>query len=664
MSFYQRVIASSIIAVAAISASAAEPSAEHTPEKIQQLVKQLGDENYDNRKNAEKELAKAGAKAKDALTAAANSNDAQVKATAKRLLGRLRFATLGTVNYLDILPQQSLILAKASNIGDTLKKGEATFLGKFILAKHFEPLRAKFQEEMANDPEGQKLFELWTSRFKGQVAGAVWELNIMMGPQGIKAGAIAEITDGDPAAVYNEILELGNAQFEKSLYNDVEIAEGPGGEGALALAGNHLIIGANGDSVKGIIDNLINAAPQGFSKSPTYQKAKPALGERSDAMLALDLGGFIANFAMMMPPGFDDMMQSSGAKDMKLLAYNSAITGDSFEDRLVMVMEGKPSGFRAASQIPADAPAPLEAFAAVPANAVAAQTGYMDGSKMGPALKDYFAALKKMSENQPGGGRNAPDIAKVIAEFETKTGVKLDDVWANLKGNIAYWAVLGPPPSTTAPDLGAMLTCVDADKAKATATMLALALNKGTGKEAVKEVAYKTRTLYTVDLAAINPNMPKEFPYASPCFVVDGNRIFLASSSQSLQKQLNNIDAKAPGLLTHPEFVKAMGGLKPEERKGQIAYADLKSLLTLGGNVGLPLLAAQAPDEEFKKFLGTLPKPEELFKDMPPLILSSNDRGERTEMIIRAPFPPIPTLYAAVVGIAVMAQNRAMHAVE
>jgi len=272
----------------------------------------------------------------------------------------------------------------------------------------------------------------------------------------------------------------------------------------------------------------------------------------------------------------------------------------------------------------------------------------MDGSKLSGALKDYVEALKKIGDakNEAMGQPASPDIAVVITQLEAATGVKFDDVLANMKGTVAYWVVLGPPPSVVAPDIGAMVTCVDAEKAKATAATLAAAVNKGTGKAAIKEVAWKTRTIYQLDIATLNPTMPKQFPYTQPCFVADGNRVYIGSSSQSLQKHLNNVDAKAPGLLTNPDFVKAMGTLKPDERRGQIGYIDLKSLATLGGIIGLPLLTAQAPDEGFKEFLGTLPAPAELFKDMPPLIFSSNDRGDRQEMIIRAPLPPLPILVA------------------
>ncbi|MCY3023599.1 MAG: hypothetical protein NTW87_31855 [Planctomycetota bacterium] len=103
------------------------------------------------------------------------------------------------------------------------------------------------------------------------------------------------------------------------------------------------------------------------------------------------------------------------------------------------------------------------------------------------------------------------------------------------------------------------------------------------------------------------------------------------------------IDSKTPGLLTQPDFVKALGMLSAEERKGQIVYADAKTLLSAAAMLGLPLLQARLTDEEMKKALAGLPPGQQLFKDIPPLVGATVQRAGHVETVLRSPLPPLST---------------------
>ncbi len=65
-------------------------SGDSTKEELQILVKQLGDEEFTKRSDAEKKLKALGEKARSALNGAANSDEAELKLRANRLLGILK----------------------------------------------------------------------------------------------------------------------------------------------------------------------------------------------------------------------------------------------------------------------------------------------------------------------------------------------------------------------------------------------------------------------------------------------------------------------------------------------------------------------------------------------------------------------------------------------
>ncbi|MFH0938923.1 MAG: hypothetical protein V1899_06550 [Planctomycetota bacterium] len=658
----KKIVVTSVLVGCLVGAwtQAGEPTEVYTAEKIAALIKDLGSEVFEKRQTAEKELLKAGPKAQEALKATQRvTTDAQVKVSADRILTSIKLANIGAVNYLDVFPANMIAVVQLPNIKTSAEAYKKTAIGKLIASPELTPLRASIEAEIShNAPEVISQISKWSGRFQGQVVIAVSEEGIAA-PKGPLVAMLAEITDPDPVTVYRELMAIcpiPNEQMSRSVYKGVATVEmGRGRNGpSSALVGKHLIVTNDLVFLQKMIDGLL-APTRGFVTSPAFLKLKPKLSQNPDYLLMLNLQILLERLAMVMPPGIGitEMLASLGMNEIQMMGLTGTVSGDGFEDRFVM--SGTLKGMMASYIPPPTGPALLDVTALMPANTVAAVVGYFDGLKAQTALPDYLAGLKKMMDFQKNMGGEGPDITAKIKEIETKCSIKLDALFANIKGEIGYWVELASPPTSAWPNLGMLVTCADANKAKATASSIARIINAVTGKSAVLEVPLGEPglTLYQINLAAFD-NVPPNFQY-SPCWSVADNRIFFASSVPALKKQLANLKTKAPGLLTQPEFVKAIGLLSLEERKGQILYADVKSLLTLTATVGLPMLQSVLLDKsktaDLKKALATLPNPQELFKNLSALMCSSIYEKDQAQMIVRSPVGLVQ-IYGLSVGAA------------
>src|SRR5258708_2210691 len=103
-----------------------------TDEKLKVLIADLGNDDFEKRTLAEKELSSAGAAAQKALEAAKDSTDQQVKKSVNHLLGRLKYLALPDINYLDLLPQKSLLVIRATSFATLAQNSRKTALGRMI----------------------------------------------------------------------------------------------------------------------------------------------------------------------------------------------------------------------------------------------------------------------------------------------------------------------------------------------------------------------------------------------------------------------------------------------------------------------------------------------------------------------------------------------------
>jgi hypothetical protein len=636
------------------AAPKAQPSAEAalTPESLQTLVKDLGADDFDKRKVAETQLLKAGAQALGALKEAQASPDAQVKATAARLETRIRLNALDKVDYLDVIPAESFIFVQARDVNASLEAARKSIAGQLTYSKPLDPFRNMLEKALQKNPEGWEKMQVWTPRFKGQFAFALWSLD-MRDPTKIRLAAIAEITDPAPKRVFDELLAEARIVPQAALndtYKEIEIVNGGPMGPCFALVNRHLVFSANADSVKAVIDGML--APGGLAASPAFQKIKPALGPKPELLFCMDFQVYMKEVVKMMgamgPAGagqaeaIKSVMNSAG--NMKLMAVASSCVGTVFEDRYVLSTDGPPTGLAAAGIMPPGAPPPIEAMAIVPRNASIAAAGYMDGGRMHGSMMEYLSGVFKMARmGAPPNTPGPPDLEAVLKDFEGKTGLKVADLAGSIKGEFGYYVVPAPGLVTAAPDIGIFITCTDADKAKALSGAVSKALNAFMQPAPAAEVPQGARTVYQLDLAKLGIPVPEKFPY-TPSWAAEGNRVFIASSPMALRKQLSYIEQKTPGLLAQPEFTKAMEQFTPEQRKGQVMYVNMRDLLTAGAMLGLPLLQGQIQDPEVMVALQNLPPPQDLFKDIPPLVAVSVQYPDRVESIMRSPVPSLPAM--------------------
>ena len=632
--------------------------ADISDEKLKALIADLGNDDFEKRTQAEKELSSAGVAAQKALEAVKDSTDQQVKKSVNHLLGRLKYLALPEINYLDLLPQKSMLVIRATSFATLAQNSRKTALGRMIDSPALAPFKARLTEQLDKNQDLKKTLTDWDSRFNGQAAAAVIELDTGK-RDGIKMAVMAEITDPDPEAVFNDLvtqLKLSE-NADKGDYNDVSYLRRKGDEGALALVGKHVVLTNNLATLKQVIDSFL--APGKFSASESYTRIKPSLGENPDVQVLVEVDAIIKTIAQMplpFPVPLDDITSTLRIKNVKLFAMSSSANGDSFEDRLITVQNGTPDAAATATIPPPDV-APINAAALAPQSSVAFAAAYLDGSKVYTALQESLPAMNKLKDDATDPGTpQKPGLEEQIKQFETKFGVKVSDIGAAVKGEVALWVVpsfgLEPAP----PDICTVITCADADKAAFLSETMGKVIAGLNDKPVIVDADYKNRKIHQLDMKTIQPN---EKAVYAPAWVVDSNHLFIGSSTNVLQKLLSAIDGKAPGLALQADFMKALGTLKPEERKGSFLYVDLRSLLVTGASVAVPLLQMQSNDEELKKALAGLPDFTELFKDVPPILGSVLVEGEQSKVIVRAAVPPIPTAMAVLIGIGIF-NNRDM----
>lgn len=642
---------------------------------IRLLIKDLGSEDFEKRQGAEKKLAAQGLKAEALLKATVEATtDAQVRATAARLLGKLKLSGLASVDYLSVFPAESVLFMQVRNLADSIEKSKTTAVGKLVLSPALEPFRKKLEEALNAKPNEKKAFDTWFKRFNGQFGLAIWNVSPM--PDQLRLAAMIQITEPNTQAVFDEFMAetglQGMAQKGES-YRDVDIYQSPQGQGGMiALAGPHIIVSVNRESLKMAIDNLLK--PAGLAASPAFAKIKPSLGEKPELLLGMDYKAYMKQVLAMLellgqPDQAKAMQKASDSMgfDMQYFVMASASNGDRYDDHMVVTFGAEPKGLIAAGIVPPDAPAPLEDMALVPANAVAALVTYVDGKKFQVGAREYLTGLTEMlaaqQMNAPPQAKG-PDFAAILKQAEEKMGAKVEDLLVDAKGTAGYYAVLAPGGVLEAPDVGLFITFAD----NAGATKFSDTYRRGLDNlgpvAVVREIEAPNRKLFQIDLKAAGLPIPDKFPY-NPTWVVEGNRLYMASSVPALRKQLTYIDTKTPGLLTQPDFMKAMGVLKPDERRGQLMYVNMKSLMTLGATVALPFMQAAIPAEEvgLKQALAALPQPAELFKDIPPLLSTTIMKGTSQETVLRGPIPPIPSTLLLGIGavfIGIQQQQRMM----
>ncbi|MCY3023598.1 MAG: HEAT repeat domain-containing protein [Planctomycetota bacterium] len=357
----------------------------------------------------------------------------------------------GPVDYLDVLPANTIIAAQLRNLGESIENAKKTAVGQLVQSDPLAPFRQRLDAALNENAGAWKKFTTWAERFKGQFAIGVWGLDFQ-DPGAMKFVAIAEITDPAPQAVLDAFLQetaLFRAVPETESYRGVNILKQEPRGPAVALAGRHLMLSANAESIKRVIGGF--AVPgAGLSAAPEYARARAALkaapakeGEKAapkpELLFVMDFEGYTREIGKAMgaalgpkeAEAFQNVMSSAG--NMKLLAMSSANAGEGFEDHYVVTFSGEPKGFAAVTRMPPDATPPLNAMALVPPNAAMATASYMNGAELHAAAMEYLGSVKKMVETMPrppqaGNRPPFPDIAAALKAFEEKTGLNVKEL--------------------------------------------------------------------------------------------------------------------------------------------------------------------------------------------------------------------------------------------
>lgn len=636
-------------------------------EQVQTWIRQLGDENYQKREEARAALTRAGATAVAALKAVENSPDIEIRNAAKRLLSELQWQTLRPdVNYLTAIPGEAVIAIRLKDLSDSVARSRETALGKLLSGPDFKPawdlLKKQFQgvPNPMLPPNVAPLVEKWAARFSGQVAAALWAFDPRPPEPNVKAALIAELTGGDPAKIYDELLaETGiGAQGIATPSNGLKVLVLPG-MGAVALAGKHLIVATNRESVDEVARGLLGAAGS-LNDSPAFQKLKPQLGAEPDLLFLMNFPAYLKMVSIM--PGaqqMGDMMSKMGYDALDFMAMSSRVAGDRFEDRFVMVFNERPSKLvELMSKGSTGTTSLKEALAVVPANAVAVFGSYLDGQAMYAVGFEY---MKGMLETYKAMGMQMPDLDVAVKNIEDTLNLKLADLAGAIKGDLAYWARLAP--TLGPPDIGISIGCVDAAKAQ----WLAETLSKLTDVLARSVVAAQPgaplpaamtkadrggRAIYAEadDSPLMKFPVRAQVPYRV-CWSAHGSRVVLGSSPAVVDDRLNALDAKTPGF----DPAKVLPATPEAAGAKNLVALDVAGLLNYAAKFGLPILAGalQNNPEGQAVVAGLMQKPD-LFNSVPPLVLTMQPPKDGVQTsTMWSPTPYLPTAFG-VVGVAVV----------
>ncbi|MCZ7644840.1 MAG: hypothetical protein M5U26_06085 [Planctomycetota bacterium] len=650
-----------LVALPAFVRAEDAPPAPPTPEQLQQWIKQLGDENFQTRTEAQEKLLKAGGAALEPLKAQLEATqDIEVKNAINGLILRLKWvAVRDEADYLDLFPANTAMAVRLASTAKSWEKLKGTGLGQLLAGEDFKPLLAMLDAKAQGAPEFQ-LFLKWLSRFNGQVAGGIWALN-PMDPQGMGMAAILELPAENPAAVFQEFLtDTGMGQkLEKDVSKGFDLYLGPQGQGALALLKRHLIVAPNADSILKVADGLVEPAAERLTGSVAYSRLRPHLGGNPEFLGVMNVPAYqemLGGMMGMMVPGFGELMGKLGYDAMETVAMATYIDGPLVEDRMLVSMRADPDGKSKIGRLMEMAwkgATPLkDVLALAPAGSVAAGCGYIEGATAYEYLLDYFKNMAEFQAQMGLPGAPAGFDAE-LKKLEETAGLKAADLAGAIQGDFVYWAKLGD--GLVPPDFGAVVACASPEKAAELGASLEKAFNAlvkaGAGKEA-PAVEVQQKDAYKIwveseDSPLLEDPQRKLVPYRA-CWAVHGSRILMGSSTASLAARLKALDAGEPGY----DPAKAL----PAEAAGQagpktLMVLELPTLLTFGAQNGLPLAAAALPIPEVQKAALSLSQKPELFKTLPPISVAGYppvDGVQKT--VIRSPAGVVPLYGAALAG--------------
>lgn len=311
----------------------------YTPEmvRMQVWINQLNDTDFEKRSFAREALAKAGPAARKLLEAAKDSDSLETKKAVSELLNALRWRDLtGPVAYLDILPAEPLIVAYAPSIKTLLEHGKNSALGKMLQ----QPQMQVFQRLLEKKAFGEGQVELaWLKALEGQAAAVVTSLSVDDDTTN-RAAFFFEVAAPDPQAWFKAFIQQWSyfANAKKRSVEGLSVLTYPENDsGAVALAGKHLILGLNVDSVMEIARALAAAPEKSLAKSEAWSNVKPVVAG-ADLFLVFDLDHIVRSVGKEMLalgiPGLEGNGQETtvGKQGLQWAGWTMKPCGERFEE--------------------------------------------------------------------------------------------------------------------------------------------------------------------------------------------------------------------------------------------------------------------------------------------------------------------------------------------
>ena len=611
-------------------------------DELMAMIGRLSSPIEEQRRKAEKDLAQAGLFAQAALNEAAQNPGERAGEALTRLTNKLRFAALDDFDYLNAFPENAMLAARIPNMKAALEKARATQLGAIFMRPELTALRKDLADSFEKGLSGEKLFSF--DDIHGQVA--LGNFNASAGDlaagvstsppgKGHYWGLLFELRGQDPQSKYAETTErslaTGGSIYE---YDNIECVAGTDanahGRGAHTRTGKNVFFGNDKESLHTLMRAVLDRKT--LNARPDVLALREALGKNCDVFALANFQQDLKETQQVHPEAGElikKMMDGLGYKKIGIGGWSETIHPAYFEDRVIHLMGEPPTGLFAALSTPDGAPAPLSMFDKIPSNAMAAAAGYIDGAKLETAISDLYASAKK--SNPEKFQANPLDE---LRKNEAALGLKPGELLGHIKGEACAWVTLGGFPLGL-PDVCAALTAESKTRADECAAILARVFEKIPAPLFAKNT-YKNHTLYTLDLSQLAPNLPK----VNLNWAADGNQIYFTSSTRALQMLLNNLERRAPGLLTQPNVTAALGTFTAEERRGAVLYADMSAILTIGGAFVLPQLQSNSTlSAEAKKGLTELPPLGDLARGLHPLMGFAAAKKERLEALLQSPVP-------------------------
>lgn len=608
--------------------------------ELKGLIDALSSPNEDERKRAESDLANAGVFADSALKSAEATATGPAKEAIQRLINRRRFAGLQDLDYTKAFPKDSFVYLQVPSIQDAIAKAEKTPFGRFIKRPALAGVRSSLWEKMRRDDSG-KLRQPPVDYLKGQVAVG-WFDPAEIAKRNIdvttKLGVLVELKGVDPQG---EFLEWSGTMLASGAtlrdYKNIETLEAGGQNGAIARTGNTILFGSDTDALHTVIDTVLTR--RSMSENVEMKAISKALGASPDAWMVIDIPG-IANEILLTQKAAnrkpqDDLVELIVEK-FGFAGASSVSIADGFEDRVACLLPAGPGAVLDAITAPDGTPAPLASFNIVPSDAVAAAMVYVDGSKLEAAVKSLYEDVRKMQApgTLPPANEAGPFIPLRVAE--KLLGVKEGGIVGLIKGEIGVWIELKGNEDINSADISGFVTTVDSKSAEEAALILEK-INALQLPGVLTKTDFKNHTIRSV-----NPARSGEAGRAFT-WMVEKNRVYFASSIQSMKRQLDSVQARMPGLLKREPVQKALSGFAAADQTGNVFYVDTQIVLRSWAESNFQKIATDPfTPLEVKDALTQLPPPVDLVKDFPPLLAFTGTRKDRADMIVRGPLPLIP----------------------